>query len=33
VLRGTRSATLTFPDVAFDSYHQIGDLKVATELC
>ena len=33
VLRGTRSAPLTFPDVAFDSYHQIGDLQVMTELC
>ena len=33
VLRGTRSATLTFPGVAFDSYHQIGDLQVMTELC
>jgi hypothetical protein len=32
-LSGTRSATLTFPGVAFDSYHQIGDLRVITELC
>jgi hypothetical protein len=32
-LSGTRSATLTFPGVAFDSYHQIGDLQVMTELC
>ena len=32
-LGGTRSATLTFPGVAYDSYHQVGDLEVMTELC
>jgi hypothetical protein len=32
-LGGTRSATLTFPGVAYDSYHQVGDLQVMTELC
>jgi hypothetical protein len=32
-LGGTRSATLTFPGVAYDSYHQVGDLQVVTELC
>jgi hypothetical protein len=32
-LGGTRSATLTFPGVAYDSYHQVGDLRVMTELC
>jgi len=32
-LSGTRSATLTFPGVAYDSYHQVADLQVMTELC
>jgi hypothetical protein len=32
-LSGTRSAALSFPGVAIDSYHQIGDLQVMTELC
>jgi hypothetical protein len=32
-LGGTRSATLTFPGVAYDSYHKVGDLQVMTELC
>jgi hypothetical protein len=32
-LGGARSATLTFPGVAYDSYHQVGDLQVMTELC
>jgi hypothetical protein len=32
-LSGKRNATLTFPGVAFDSYHQIGDLQVMTKLC
>jgi hypothetical protein len=32
-LGGTRSATLTFPGVAYDSYHHVGDLQVITELC
>jgi hypothetical protein len=32
-LGGTRSATLTFPGVAYDSYHRVGDLPVMTELC
>jgi hypothetical protein len=33
VLGGQRTVTLTFPDVATDSYHRTGDLKVTTELC
>jgi hypothetical protein len=32
-LGGTRSVTLTFPGVALDSYHQIGDLELTTDLC
>ncbi len=29
----TRTVTLTFPAVAVDSYHRIGDLQLATALC
>ena len=32
-LGGGQMVTLTFPGVAVDSYHRIGDLIVATELC
>jgi hypothetical protein len=32
-LGGTRSASLTFPGVAYDSYHQVGDLQIITMLC
>ena len=32
-LGGTGTVTLTFPGVALDAYHQIGDLKLTTELC
>lgn len=32
-LGGARAVTLTFPGVAVDSYHRIGDLELTTNLC
>lgn len=32
-LGGSRAVTLTFPGVALDSYHRIGNLELATTLC
>ncbi|HEV2035842.1 MAG TPA: hypothetical protein VGU71_16890 [Candidatus Dormibacteraeota bacterium] len=32
-LSGTETVTLTFPGVALDAYHRIGDLKLTAHLC
>jgi hypothetical protein len=32
-LGGRQKVTLSFPGVALDSYHRVGDLNVETELC